>query len=65
MGQNTETGSIQPGVSAGNEDKNLGKCGHLQLSWHRFIKFHSAGTISVRYASNVIIRSRGNVLNVT
>jgi hypothetical protein len=32
MGQNTEIGRIQPGASAGNEDKNLGKCGHLRLS---------------------------------
>ena len=65
MGQNTDMGRSQPGASAGNEDANLEKYGHLRFSWHRFIKFHSAGTISVRYASTVIIRSRGNVLNVT
>jgi hypothetical protein len=29
-----------------------------------FIKFHSAGTISVRYPSTVIIPSTRNVLNV-
>jgi hypothetical protein len=65
MGQNTDMGRSQPGESAGNEDANFKKNGHLRLAWQRFMNFHSAGTISVRYARTVIIRSRGNVLNVT
>jgi hypothetical protein len=48
MGQNTDMGRSQPGTSAGNEDANLEKNGHLRFALHRFMKFHSAGTISVR-----------------